>query len=142
MFSSSGCPNQNPDPSVGPWCQGDAEQCFAPSESPSISLMPSSSNMPSSKPSISLMPSITDVGNDCTLCNKWNRPVITAVEGTSFQDLLMSCTTELVPVSCPEYLDYGNVPIGCWDTSDVTDMSSGFSGVDSNYYDDVVIPNV
>merc|ERR1712071_493457 len=37
MFSSSGCPNQYPDPSVGPWCR-DAEQCYAPSNAPSAPL--------------------------------------------------------------------------------------------------------
>merc|ERR1712028_257578 len=35
IFVDSGCPDENPDPSVGPWCQGEDEQCFAPSATPS-----------------------------------------------------------------------------------------------------------
>ena len=39
IFGDSGCPdNANPNPLVGPWCQGEDEQCIAPSESPSSSL--------------------------------------------------------------------------------------------------------
>jgi len=33
MFNYSGCLDKDPDPSVSPWCQGDAEQCYAPSNS-------------------------------------------------------------------------------------------------------------
>ena len=74
---------------------------------------------------------------DSATCNNWNRPVIKE-DGTSFRLLIEGCITE---EECPEYLDYENVPIGCWDTSDVTDMSSGFSG-DNSDSDDFVIPNV
>jgi len=36
FFSNfGGCPNKKPDPSVSPWCQGDAEQCYAYSNAPS-----------------------------------------------------------------------------------------------------------
>jgi hypothetical protein len=45
IFKSSGCPNDaDPDPSVSPWCQGDAEQCYAPSNT-------TSSASPTSAPS-------------------------------------------------------------------------------------------
>merc|ERR1711865_709886 len=41
LFEDSGCPNNaDPDPSVSPWCQGDAEQCYAPSNAPSASPAP------------------------------------------------------------------------------------------------------
>ena len=33
LFSSSGCPNKSAAANVAPWCQGDAEQCIAPSKS-------------------------------------------------------------------------------------------------------------
>merc|ERR1711935_33495 len=50
IFEDSGCPDKSdPDPSVGPWCQGEDEQCFAPSATPSD--FPSSSFLPSDLPS-------------------------------------------------------------------------------------------
>merc|ERR1719162_1743512 len=119
IFVDSGCPNKNPDPSVGPWCQGEDEQCFAPSESPSISLMPSSSNMPSSKPSISLIPSIADVEEDCTLCTS---STLIIESGNDFRTKVSEC----IDGTCPE-----GVPIGCWNTSDVTDMSYAFKATGS-----------
>merc|ERR1719162_1903098 len=119
IFVDSGCPNKYPDPSVGPWCQGEDEQCFAPSESPSISLMPSSSNMPSSKPSISLIPSIADVEEDCTLCTS---STLITESGNDFRTKVSEC----IDGTCPE-----GVPIGCWNTSDVTDMSYAFKATGS-----------
>jgi len=39
IFEDSGCPDKsNPDPSVGPWCQGADEQCFAPPTAGPIAL--------------------------------------------------------------------------------------------------------
>ena len=50
IFEDSGCPDKSdPDPSVGPWCQGEDEQCFAPSATPSD--FPSSSFLPTDLPS-------------------------------------------------------------------------------------------
>ena len=57
-------------------------------------------------------------------CFLWSRPVITAVEGTPFRDLLADCYPNAG--NCPLYLDYGNIPIGCWDTSNVKDMYRAF----------------
>ena len=59
-------------------------------------------------------------GEDCNDCD--SRPKI-VVSGTDFRDLVSSCYPGGDDAKeCPY-----NVPIGCWDTSDVTDMSSAFS---------------
>ena len=91
--------------SVSPWCQGENEGCIAPTESPSISLMPSSSNMPSSKPSISLMPSIADIGKDYT--KKGTSSTKIEVNRTEFKDLVSSCYAD-----ASNYPN-NNVPIVC-----------------------------
>merc|ERR1711966_599127 len=62
-------------------------------------------------------------GEDCSQCT--SRPKI-EVSGTDFQDLVKNCYDG----DCPE-----DVPIGCWDTSAVTDMAFAFSGV---YSDDSI----
>ena len=68
----------------------------------------------------------SSVQEDCAAtCNNWDRPVINEKDGTSFRDLLEECTYR--KVDCPSYLDYGNIPIGCWDTWDVTDMAYALS---------------
>jgi len=56
MFSSSGCPNRYPDPSVGPWCQGEEdEQCLTdpPTSAPSAPPTSAPSASPTSAPSAS-----------------------------------------------------------------------------------------
>ena len=60
--------------------------------------------------------SLSSVGDDCDSCA--SRPVISQ---TYFYDLVNSCSTDTS--DCPE-----GVPIGCWDTSEVTDMRSAFAG--------------
>ena len=51
IFINSDCPNKDPDPSVSPWCQGDAEQCYAPSKAPSAPPTSAPSASPTSAPS-------------------------------------------------------------------------------------------
>merc|ERR1711865_1188448 len=53
MFEDSGCPNKDafPDQSVGPWCQGADEQCYAPSNAPSAPPTSAPSASPTSAPS-------------------------------------------------------------------------------------------
>jgi len=53
IFFDSDCPNKYPDPSVGPWCQGEDEQCLAPSATPSDfpSFLPT--DLPSNAPTTS-----------------------------------------------------------------------------------------
>jgi hypothetical protein len=48
MFASSGCPNQNVASNVAPWCQGEDEQCLAPSDAPSALPTSASSTPPTS----------------------------------------------------------------------------------------------
>jgi len=53
IFEDSGCPDKSdPDPSVGPWCQDEDEQCFAPSATPSDfpSFLPT--DLPSNAPTV------------------------------------------------------------------------------------------
>jgi len=59
IFFDSGCPNKYPDLSVGPWCQGADEQCFAPSATPSDfpSFLPT--DLPSNAPTVILTTSPT-----------------------------------------------------------------------------------
>merc|ERR1711865_1272311 len=90
LFVGSGCPDKNPVGNIAPWCQGDNEQCFAPSE-------------------------------DCNDCD--SRPKI-EVSGTAFKRLVSSCDAD--SSTCPYTL-----PFGCWDTSEVTDMSYAFASIAS-----------
>merc|ERR1711865_370605 len=53
IFINSDCPNKDPDPSVGPWCQGEDEQCYAPSNAPSAPPTSAPSAPPTSAPSAS-----------------------------------------------------------------------------------------
>jgi len=54
LFEDSGCPNNaDPDPSVSPWCQGEDEQCYAPSNAPSAPPTSAPSASPTSAPSAS-----------------------------------------------------------------------------------------
>jgi len=48
LFKDSGCPNQDPVLTVGPWCQGEDEQCLAPSNAPSAQPTSASSALPTS----------------------------------------------------------------------------------------------
>ena len=70
--------------------------------------------------------SLNSIEEDCTQCN--SSPVITA-SGSKFQNLVSSCDAD-ASVVCPY-----NIPIGCWDTSEVvTDMAYAFS--DKELFDD------
>ena len=69
---------------------------------------------------------LNSVGEDCDSgCD--SRPKI-EVSGTAFRSLVSSCFYDAS--DCPD-----NVPIGCWDTSEVTDMASAF---DYNYFDESI----
>jgi len=69
---------------------------------------------------------LNSVGDDCDACT--SRPEISQ---TDFKDLVRNCYNG--GDTCPtEY----NVPIGCWNTSAVTDMAFAFSGVYS--FDDSI----
>ena len=58
------------------------------------------------------------VGEDCDAgCD--SRPVITGSR-VAFQTKVKAC----IEGTCPD-----NVPIGCWNTSDVTDMAQSFEGL-------------
>merc|ERR1711865_462693 len=63
---------------------------------------------------------LNSVGEDCNSCA--SRPKV-EVSGTSFRELVSSCYADVTSTACPY-----NVPIGCWDTSEVTDMGSTFFG--------------
>merc|ERR1712028_34093 len=90
IFEASGCPDKaDPDPSVSPWCQGDAEQCLALS---------------------------TNIADDCTLCT--SSTVITA-SGSQFA--FRKKVDQCISGDCQD-----DVPIGCWNTSEVTDMRWAF----------------
>ena len=51
IFEDSGCPDKNPVVNVAPWCQGEAEQCLAPSHAPSSQPTSASSALPTSSSS-------------------------------------------------------------------------------------------
>merc|ERR1711865_1216294 len=65
MFNYSGCLDKDPDPSVSPWCQGEDEQCFAPSATPSDfpSLFPT--DLPSNAPTV-VIPTTSPTTNPST----------------------------------------------------------------------------
>jgi len=65
MFYLSSCPDKDPDPSVSPWCQGEDEQCFAPSATPSDfpSLFPT--DLPSNAPTV-VIPTTSPTTNPTT----------------------------------------------------------------------------
>merc|ERR1711966_363918 len=65
-------------------------------------------------------------GEDCSQCT--SRPKI-EVSGTDFKDLVLNCYYDAS--DCPE-----DVPIGCWDTSAVTDMIGAFYNLSS--FDDSI----
>jgi len=89
IFYGSGCPDKaNPDPLVGPWCQGENEGCYATPTS----------------------------ADDCTLCT--SSTVITA---SGSQLAFRTKVDQCISGNCQD-----DVPIGCWDTSEVTDMRWAF----------------
>ena len=98
IFLGSGCPDKTTDASVGPWCQGDAEQCYVP------------------PPTIAI---------DCTLCT--SSTVI--AESDDFQAKVSNCLYNAS--NCPE-----GISIGCWNTSEVTDMYKAFD-VQASFNDSI-----
>jgi surface protein len=145
MLKNSGCPNtEDPDPEFAPWCQGDEDECFAPSASPSDS--------PSSSPSIDCTdnPDFQLFGvakktcewvgqNTDTRCSKKGvseacpatcnsecpcfelcgprsqRPIIS---DTNIRTSLFKCMNDISSAICP----FPNIEIQCWETSEVTNM--------------------
>merc|ERR1719464_1335021 len=47
-------------------------------------------------------------------------------DGDNFRSLIDDCINNN---NCPDAYDYGNIPIGCWDVSGVTNMTKAFSGL-------------